>query len=171
MYRSWINWVILARLSIGLSASPQQTCTAGIHVEGIITDQTGAVIPGATVQAAGISVTTDATGRYVLLCVAANAVISAEARGFANATARIPAQSAGQVHLDIPLTVSAVQTDVEVSGDSDNGTGGDTTTLNTKTVQGLADDPDDFLRELQVLECHWRKYSFVFVSHRSACCC
>jgi hypothetical protein len=47
--------------------------------------------------------------------------------------------------------MAAVQSDVQVSGDSDNDTGGDTTTLNTKAVQGLADDPDDFLRQLQVL--------------------
>jgi hypothetical protein len=35
-----------------LSAA-QQTCTNGIRVEGIITDPTGAVIPGAQVQAYG----------------------------------------------------------------------------------------------------------------------
>jgi Carboxypeptidase regulatory-like domain len=151
MCESWTKWVILAGLSTGLSASAQQTCTDGIHVEGVITDQTGAVIPGATVQAGGTRVTTDATGRYLLPCVAVNAVISAEASGFTNATARIPPQAARTARVNIQLAVATVQTDVQVSGDSDNGTDGDTTTLNTKAVQRLADDPDDFLRELQVL--------------------
>ena len=53
--------------------------------------------------------------------------------------------------MNLQLAVSAVQTDVQVNGDSGIDSGGDTTTLNTKAVQGLADDPDDFLRELQVL--------------------
>ena len=151
MGESWRKWVVLAGLWTGLSASAQQTCTAGIHVEGMITDQSGAAIPGATVQAAGISVITDATGHYVLACVSASAVIRAQASGFANGAARISGQSAAKAHVNIQLTVAAVQADVQVNGDSDNDTRGDTTTLNTKAVQGLADDPDDFLRELQVL--------------------
>ncbi|WP_255484200.1 carboxypeptidase regulatory-like domain-containing protein [Granulicella sp. 5B5] len=120
-------------------------------MEGTIADPTGAVIPGATVQVAGITVTTDAAGHYVLACVAARAVISAHANGFADASVRVSPQSAGKAQVNIQLTVSAVQSDVQVNGDSGIASDGDTTTLNTKAVQGLADDPDDFLRELQVL--------------------
>ena len=134
--------------TVGLS---QQPCATGISVEGMITDPTGAVIPGATVQASGISAITDSAGRYKLACVSENAVINAQANGFANGTARIPARSARKIHLNIQLTVASVKTDVQVSDDSDNDTSGDSTALNTKAVQGLADDPDDFLRELQVL--------------------
>jgi Carboxypeptidase regulatory-like domain len=110
MYESWIKWVILAGLWTGLSALAQQTCTGRIHVEGMITDQTGAAIPGATVQAAGISVTTDATGHYVLACVGANAVITSQANGFANGGGRVLSQAAGKVHFNIQLAVAAVQT-------------------------------------------------------------
>jgi len=51
---------------------------------------------------------------------------------------------------DIQLAVAATQTSVQVNGDSDTDSGGDITTLNKKAVQELA-DPNDFLRQLQVL--------------------
>jgi len=134
-----------------LLASAQRTCAGGVRIEGAVTDRTGAVIPGATVQAAGTAVRTDGTGRYTLACVPAKAVITAQANGFANGSVRVPPQSAAKAHIDIQLAVSAVQTDVQVNGDADIDNGGASMTLNTKAVQGLADDPDDFLRELQVL--------------------
>jgi Carboxypeptidase regulatory-like domain len=149
MSRNWIAWFALAGTS--WLASAQQTCIAGIHVEGTITDPAGAVIPGARVQAQGTTVTTDATGRYVFACAGANTIITAQANGFADGSVRVRAQPAGKVQFNIQLAVAAALTDVQVSGDSDNNSGGDTTTLNTKAVQSLADDPDDFLRELQVL--------------------
>ena len=148
------NWKLAGIVILSFCSTvgvAQQPCTTGVRVDGMITDQTGAVIPGATVQAAGTTVKSDATGHYVLACVAANTAVSAQANGFANAAARVPPQSAGKAHLNIQLALAAVQTDVQVSGDSGIDSGGDTTTLHTKAVQGLADDPDDFLRELQVL--------------------
>ena len=53
--------------------------------------------------------------------------------------------------LNVQLAIATVQADVQVNGNSGLDSSGDTITLNTKEVQGLADDPDDFLRELQVL--------------------
>ncbi|MEI9979387.1 MAG: TonB-dependent receptor [Edaphobacter sp.] len=147
-------WKLVGILFVSLYCSvgvSQQPCATGIRVEGMVTDQTGAVIPGASVRAVGRSTTTDTAGRYVLACVTANAVISAQANGFADGMVRIPTRSERTIHLNIQLTVASVQTDVQVNGDSDNDAGGDTTTLDTKAVQALADDPDDFLRELQVL--------------------
>jgi hypothetical protein len=55
------------------------------------------------------------------------------------------------VHVNVQLAVSAVQTDVQVNGDTGIDSDGATTTLNMTAVQGFADDPDDFLRQLQVL--------------------
>ena len=144
-----LPFLILLLLQTEMHA--QEPCPNGIRVEGTISDPTGAVIPGATVQAASITVTSDAAGHYVLACIGANAAISAQANGFADALVHVPPRSAGKVHLDIPLAVAVTQTDVLVSADSGIDGGSDTMTLNTKTVQGLADDPDDFLRELQVL--------------------
>lgn len=151
MSQKWAVWLTLAGTSLPWSASAQRTCAAGVRVEGTITDPTKAVIPGAHVQAAEEMASTDAAGHYVLACVGANVVIKAQASGFADGLARIPPQSSGKAQVNIQLAVSTVQTDVQVSGDTETNNGDATTTLNTKEVQGLADDPDDFLRELQVL--------------------
>jgi hypothetical protein len=131
----------------------QQTCTNGKRIDGTITDPTGAVIPGAHVQVSnGEQTTTDAVGHYVLPCVSGNSTtVTVQANGFADGTARIRAQAVSKAHIDIRLAISSVQTDIQVNGESDLSSGGVTTTLDRKAVQGLADDPDDFLRELQVL--------------------
>ena len=153
MYGSWIKWLILAGVAAGLSASAQRNCTTGIRVKGSIIDPTGAVIPGAQVQtASGLKTTSDATGNYVLPCVpGATAVITAQAMGFSTGSARASGHAGETVHVNVQLAIASVREDVQVNGDSDSDTGGDTMTLNTQAVQGLASDPDDFLRQLQVL--------------------
>jgi hypothetical protein len=131
----------------------QQSCVNSIRVDGTITDPTGAVIPGAQVHASnGETATTDTAGHYVLPCIpATSTTLTAQVDGFAKGTASAHARQGGTAHVNLQLAVSAVQTDVQVNGDSGIDSSGDTTTLNTMAVQGLADDPDDFLRELQVL--------------------
>jgi hypothetical protein len=153
MYRNWLKWLVLAGTSVPWLASAQQTCTNGIRVEGTIADPTGAVIPGAQVKAgSGEKATSDATGHYMLPCVlGSSVVIAAQAQGFANGTTRARGHVGETVRVNVQLAIASAQTDIQVNGDSDIDSGGDTTTLNTKAVQGLADDPDDFLRELQVL--------------------
>lgn len=152
MHKGWtVDLVVAVMLAPSLTFAQQQPCINGIHVEGSITDPTGAVIPGASVQAARTTAKSDATGHYELACVPADAVITAQATGFANGSARIPTHSRGTVHLNIQLAVAAVQATVQVNGNSGIYGGADTITLSTRAVEGLADDPDDFLRELQVL--------------------
>ncbi len=129
----------------------QEPCPNGLHIEGTISDPTGAVVPDASAQADGTTVTSDATGHYVLACITANALIRTQADGFADVSVHVPTRSKGKVHLDIRLAVAATQTDVQVNADSGIDSAGATAILNTKAVQGLADDPDDFLRQLQVL--------------------
>jgi Carboxypeptidase regulatory-like domain len=150
---SWMKWLIVAGISVPRLASAQQACTNGIRVEGTITDPAGAVIPGAQVQVASREkATSDATGHYIFPCVSGSSVVMVvQAQGFASGTTRARGRVGGTLRVNIQLAIASVQTDVQVSGDSDIESGGDTTTLNTKAVQGLADDPDDFLRELQVL--------------------
>jgi hypothetical protein len=147
----WKFAALVIALFPSIAAMGLQPCASGVRVEGVVSDQTGAVIPGASVKSEGTTVTTDAAGRYALACASVNALVTVQANGFADGAAAVPGRSEGEVHLDIKLAIESVQTNVQVSGDSDNDTGGDTTTLNAKAVQGLADDPDDFLRELQVL--------------------
>jgi hypothetical protein len=153
MFDNWMKWPALVGILVSSLSYGQQNCAGGIRVEGTITDPTDAAIAGAQVEAGnGERTTTDATGHFLLPCIrATSTTLTAQADGFARGAASAHAHQGGTVHVHLQLAVAAVQSDVQVNGDSDNDTSGDTTTLNTKAVQGLADDPDDFLRQLQVL--------------------
>jgi hypothetical protein len=148
-----MKWLILAGMLVPSLSYGQQNCASGIRVEGTITDPTGAVIPRVQVRATkGETATTDTAGHYVLPCIpATSTILTAQADGFAAGTASARTQQGKTAHVNLQLTVSAVQTDVQVNGDSGIDSDAGTTTLNTKAVQELADDPEDFLRELQVL--------------------
>ena len=82
--------------------------------------------------------------------------ITANASGFATTNLPIHAHAGETLHLDFHLSLATVTTNVQVgddddgvSLDSDHGIG--THTLTQKDIQQLADDPDDFQRELQIL--------------------
>jgi Carboxypeptidase regulatory-like domain len=144
--------VLLAGLLVSATALAQQSCIQGMHIDGVITDPTGAMIPGAHVQAGtGATGVTDATGRYAFACVSVTSTtITADADGFAQAVARAHARAGGTAHVNLQLAVASVQTDVQVNG-ADDGRAAASTVLGTEQVQRLSDDPDDFLRELQAL--------------------
>ena len=153
MYRNWTYRLILTSGLVVSLAHAQQSCPNGIRVDGTITDPTGAVIPGAQVRASnGEIATTDTAGHYALVCIpATSTTLTAQADGFASGTTSASARQGGTVRVNVQLAVAAVQSDVQVNGDSGIDSSGATATLDTKAVRGLADDPDDFLRELQVL--------------------
>jgi hypothetical protein len=138
------------------AASAQQSCIRGMRIYGVITDSTGAVIPGAHVRVgAGASGVTDASGHYTFACVPlTSTTITANAEGFAQATARARARAGGATHVNLQLAVASVKTDVQVSANAngaDDGRTAGTRILGTAEVQRLSDDPDEFLRELQAL--------------------
>lgn len=96
--------------------------------------------------------TTGQHGTFVLHCVSNDPYqLTVHADGFAES--RIKA--AGFAAITIHLRIADVHTVVEVgensgaSVDADHGAG--THTLTAEDVQGMADDPDDFKRQLQVL--------------------
>ena len=143
-----------AGLLVPSLALAQQSCITGIRVDGTVTDPTGAVIPGAQVQTAdGEKTITDAAGHFLLPCIRIDSnQITVEAEGFTSETVTVDKQAGGSILLNIPLEIAHVDTVVQIDGDTsstDRGSG--TTTLNTKDVQLLADDADDFLRQLQAL--------------------
>jgi hypothetical protein len=152
-----MKWLVFSGTLAPWSASAQQTCPNGTRVEGTITDPTGAMLPGAQVQAAasGGKTVTDAAGHYVLPCIqATSTTITAQADGFATGAAPVQSRLGGTAHVNLQLAVASVQTDVRAQEDAtslDAGHGMGTITLNTQEVQQLPDDPDDFLRELQML--------------------
>ena len=71
----FLRWKLVAALAVLLSVPlslGQQPCPGGLRIDGTITDQTGALIPGAEVAAPGGSkAVADASGHYVLPCVSA----------------------------------------------------------------------------------------------------
>jgi hypothetical protein len=147
---------LLIGLFLSGAASAQQTCPRGMHIEGVITDPTGAVIPGAHVQTgSGATSVTDASGHYVFVCIpVTSTIITANADGFAQTIARAQTRAGATAHVNLQLAVASVETDVQVnanaSGAGDGRTAG-TMVLGTAEVQRLSDDPDEFLRELQAL--------------------
>lgn len=151
---------ILAALFIGIlgpaSGLAQQTCANGIRIDGTITDPTGAVIVGARVQASdNEKAVTDGTGHYLLPCVPTRVnTITVEAEGFALGNARISKPQRGAAHVNLQLAVAQAQANVQVNADApgiDSDRSSGTITLDTSGVQQLADDPDDFLRQLQTI--------------------
>jgi hypothetical protein len=148
--------VILTALLAPALGFGQNQCPNAVRIEGTVTDPVGAMIPGAQVQSSdGEKATTDARGKYVLPCVSLGTVnVRVEAQGFDPGIARVTTRDGLVAHANVQLMIATVTTNVEVREDtsgmnSDRGTGA--TVLSTKEVQQLADDPDDFLRQLQVL--------------------
>jgi Carboxypeptidase regulatory-like domain len=149
---------LLLSASLSLSAASAQRCADGFRVEGTVLDPTGAAIPNAGIAAGrNLSTTTDGAGRYILPCVAAStARLTAAAPGFSPRNLSLHGRTGETLHLDFHLALATVTTDVQV-GDNDSGASLDashgigTHTLNQKDIAQLADDPDDFQRQLQIL--------------------
>jgi hypothetical protein len=159
-YQIKIQVEIIALFLLASSFGPVQAqhCSDGLRIEGVVLDPTGAALPNASIQGAkGVSTATDANGHYILPCVAAGASrLTATAPGFSASGLPVHGRAGETVHLDFHLAIATVNTNVEVgdaddaaSLDADHGIG--THTLTQKDITQLADDPDDFQRELQIL--------------------
>jgi len=149
--------LLLATVFPAASAAAQH-CAEGLRVEGAVLDPTGAALPNATVAAKnGATTSTDASGHFVLPCLdRGTARLTATAPGFSSRDLPVRGHAGETLHLDFHLALATVNTNVEVSDDeggasldADHGIG--THTLTQKDVAQLADDPDDFQRQLQIL--------------------
>ena len=146
----------LALTAVMPTAAHAQSCGTGVRVEGTVVDPNGNTVVGATVTGGdGENATTDAAGRFTLACLPAGAgTLSVDATGFASATATADSKPGSTAHLTVKLALARVETTVQVGDDpttidADHGIG--THTLTGKDIQQLADDPDDFQRQLQIL--------------------
>jgi hypothetical protein len=136
-------------------SSAQQACPSGGRIEGTVSDPTGAVVPGAQVTTnRGNRVVSDSLGRYTIACAPIGSMtVHAEMPGFEEKDLNTRVSAGAATRLDIQLAVSSVQQQVQVSADSnsDPARGVGVTALSTHEVEQLADDPDDFARQLQAL--------------------
>jgi len=137
-------------------AFAQTTCANRVRVEGTVTDPSGAIVSGASIEGADGAISlTDAAGDYMLLCERRSLKLRIHANGFADQILMRDAGRLSVLHLNIQLAIESVETQVQVNGgDSstlDPGRGPNTVMLDSQMVRQLADDPDDFLRQLQVL--------------------
>ena len=147
---------LLLGLNAAAPARGAQSCANGLRVEGLVSDSSGAAIPGARVRTGGgQQATTDATGRFVFTCVATNAtVFTVDAKGFAQARAQTSGAPETTAHVTVQLAVEGAQESVRVSADADTvdtQRGAGTSTLSAAEVRQLPDDPDDLLQQLQLL--------------------
>ena len=146
----WIGILLCTALSIS-GKLEAQTCS----LKGTVLDPSGAAVEGADVVVQSTTpeqTTTDRRGSFAFHCVANNPYhITVHANGFAESQVN----GRGSANLTVSLRIAEVHTVVEVgensgvSVDADHGAG--THTLTAEDLQGMADDPDDFKRQLQVL--------------------
>ena len=149
------GWAIAMLLAAGAQLAVAEPCTKGVMVSGIVLDPAHAAVVGANVtlqtdQGAIAAITSDGAGRFSFGCAALRQnVVHVQAPGFASKDVSVAGSS-----LVIELAIASIETNIAVgedatSLDTDHGAG--THTLTGKDVQDLADDPDDFKRQLQVL--------------------
>ena len=132
-----------------------QECAAGRgRVAGQVVDSTGALIVGAQVVVdRAAELTTDAQGRYGSQCVVNGPhTVRVAATGFeaTETTVQVSAGARASVVKLVPSTVSEAVEAVEATGVSSEDVAG-SKTLQAADLKQMADDPDEFARQLQVL--------------------
>lgn len=142
----------------------QTAAPATVIIRGHITDQTGALIPGAKVSiedAGGKTVATataDASGAYEVRGLPAGGyVIRADFAGFASFQSKTIAITAGQAkRVDIAMAIQVEQQNVVVTDDTptvnvEASGNSNAIVLKGKDLDALSDDPDELSNELSAL--------------------
>ena len=139
---TWFLWTLFLSLA---ACSPALAQTVTGAVRGIITDPSGAIVPGAKVTAINTSTgvktldTTNQAGEYsIRFLQIGHYKLTVEAAGFESASYGPFSLEIDQTaKVDIPLSVGSANTTVEVKGDvqpilqTENATNGETFTENT----------------------------------------
>jgi len=152
----------IASLAAHAQAAPATAATATIH--GHITDQTGALIPGAKITVAtanGIAAgkaTADASGAHSVSGLTAGSyIVSAEYPGFAPFQSQAIPVAAGQIkRVDVAMAIQVEQQSIVVSDETptvsvEAGANASSLVLKDKDLDALSDDPDELSNELTAL--------------------
>lgn len=139
-------------LLMACRAGGQEACRNGMTIDGSVIDPTGAAIIGAQLTLDQDHLTQSGkTGGFVYPCLALEShILKISAAGFAERTVELsPAYRA--YHLKLVMKLESVRQEVDVTPSSKEISGAGERTLSEKQIADLADDPDDFLRQLQTL--------------------
>ncbi len=160
-FSSKVTIGLAAILLLGTALLPAQTGTAVLR--GQVVDQTGALIPGATISIASGDFKREATasnvGQFNIRGVPAGKyTVRATLKGFAPFEDAEVILTAGQDKvLEIPMLVSMEKQEIEVSEtnqsklDVDASSNAGALVLKGKDLDMLSDDPDDLASDLQAL--------------------
>ena len=144
--------VLFCALWVG-KATAQQGCPGGVRVEGEVVDPSGLAVLKAEVSAGGQqTIRTDRRGRFNLGCMQHLPVtVVVTATGFEPANVDVAADWS-TASLVVRLAVASVNSFIDVTPDGvSSALGAGSHQLNAAEIVGLADDPDDFTRQLQSL--------------------
>jgi hypothetical protein len=142
-------------LALSMHAAAQSGCQEHMaHGTGLVMDATGALIVDATVTVDGTTLQTGRDGRFATACLAdGRHEIAIDAPGFEAVTRTLEVGGEGR-GLSVRMKPLTVTTEVDAVTDT-GGVGSTdiagTKTLNKSDIAQLADDPDEFARQLQVL--------------------
>ena len=154
--------VLASIVARGQTAAPSAATGAAIH--GHIADQTGALIPGATVTITTVdgkvvaTVTADASGAYSANGLAAGSyIVKAEYAGFASFQSQPLVLTTGQIkRVDIAMAIeveqqSVVVTDETPTVNTEAAGNANSIVLKDKDLDAFSDDPDELSSELSAL--------------------
>ena len=154
MKSPWALAALFVSLSIG---SVAQT---GADLHGVVSDPSGASVPGALVQVRGSGVdqraTTDAAGKYAIEGVKPGKyTVRIIAKGF-TLIVRKDVEIAKPTALDVQLVIASENQVVNVEAEAntvsaDTAENGDALVLREKELAVLSDDPDELSQQLQAL--------------------
>src|SRR5512134_1256924 len=113
--------LLLAFSALGASFAWAQSATA--RIEGVVTDESGAAVPGASATATNLAtnvaktVTTDADGGYVLTPLAVGRYrVALELQGFKPTSTTITLTVNQVARFDVTLSLGTISEAIEVSG-------------------------------------------------------
>jgi hypothetical protein len=152
---------------LGAAAAPAATAAVTGMLHGHITDQTGALIPGAQVTVSvaasgkqlGTTITADAAGAYSVRGLPTGSyVIQANFQGFAPFVSKpIPITSGQSKNVDIKMAIEAADVEVVVTDEgaptvsTDADANASALVLKGSDLDALSDDPDELSSELSAL--------------------
>ena len=135
-----------------------QSCAESGTLTGIVYDPSGAVVKGASIAVVGTvgqnrSTLSGADGRWTLTCLRPTSYrLVVGSPGFQSVeimTSLIRINKITSVTTKLPI--ASVTETLEIDGDTGTGKSGGENVLTAKQLDGLAEDPDDLLRQLQAL--------------------